>query len=215
MGTIAFGSVFLCTNETNKNTRRKMKKNIANFILLSVLGLASCCKIETVELPALTPDAQVSGMSTKSEDNNGCAYVRIAMFEDIEDYNVTVTDMWFEAVDTEVEIPEFGSDIATCGILSSSYENPSFDTEEGAFHSVNISRPTAIRIHFNLVLECEDGSCTLPIEDAVYTIKRSKAVWANGSSYTYIIRLDPQTLGLTEITFNPTIGGYQDVIVNC
>ena len=214
MGTIAFGCVFLCTNEMNKNTRHEMKKNITIFFLLSLLSLASCCKMETIELPAYAHEAQVDEFLTKSEGAEGCAYVRIAMFEDIEDYNVTVTDMWFESVDSEVELPEFGNGIASCGILSSSYENPSFDSEDGAFHCVNISRPTAIRIHFNLMLECEDGSCTLPIEDAVYTIKRSKAVWANGSSYTYIIRLDPQTLGLTEITFNPTIAGYQDVIVN-
>lgn len=191
-----------------------MKKNITIFFLISLFSLASCCKMETIELPAYAHDAQVDEFNTKSEEAEGCAYVRIAMFEDIDDYNVTVSNMWFEAVDTEVELPEFGNGIASCGILSSSYENPSFDSEDGAFHSVNISRPTAIRIHFNLVLECEDGSCTLPIEDAVYTIKRSKTVWANGSSYTYIIRLDPQTLGLTEITFNPTIAGYQDVIVN-
>ena len=49
--------------------------------------------------------------------------------------------------------------------------------------------------------------------DKVRKIKASKTKWESSCSYSYTLCLDAIVLGLTEITFDPTVNDYVDVNV--
>ena len=69
-------------------------------------------------------------------------------------------------------------------------------------------------VHFDALVTCENGgSYTIPVNDARIKIKASKTRWESSCSYSYALCLDATVLGLTEITFDPTVNDYVDVNV--
>ena len=69
-------------------------------------------------------------------------------------------------------------------------------------------------VHFDALVTYENGgSYTIPVNDARIKIEASKTKWESSCSYSYTLCLDATVLGLTEITFDPTVNDYVDVKV--
>lgn len=188
---------------------------VRTFFILTLIALASCTKLEIIDEPVANPSFIQEDFSTKTDEERGCAYVRIGMFNNFKDYTVTVTDLWVESRNGLVDLPQFGNNISSIDSISTSYDAPTWDNADTSFHCVDISgKLNAITVHFSLVLKSNDGKCTLTLEGEKYIINKSKTNWKDSNFYSYIIRLDAETLGLEEITFNPSVENFQDVVVN-
>lgn len=178
------------------------------FILFAALCLtmASCYSIDRDDIAfEMEQKASVS----RSGDGTGTAYVRIGMFENLDNHTVSITDISFEGANSEIAIPEFGTNISAVSFISASSSNPSFDTADGRFHSVKISpASTSITIRFSAVVSAEDGSYSFAVENVKHILEKSKNVWENNCSYSYLICVDEQMLGLQRITYDPTVNDY-------
>ena len=177
---------------------------------------ASCVKIEMpfapVEEEFLSDD---NGLSTRSQESGEYASIRYGVFENIDNHTVTITNIRIEGHNPAVEIPQLGTNISSASIISSSSDEPTFDLEGGEYHNIIPSGiPTNITVHFDALVSCENGLYTIPVENAEITIKASRNCWKGGNSYCYILCIDAKTLGLEEITFNPTVEDFENVTVS-
>lgn len=192
-----------------------MNKNtlfIAALFFVNIM--ASCCKIETVSLPAEEPFFQEMEeiILTRADGNDGEAYIRIGMYETIDNHSVTISNMWIETRNGNVELPEFGNNILTSDIISASAEAPTFDTENGDYHCVlPCSAASDILVHFDALVSCEQGNYTLPVTDVTVVIKSYKTNWKSNQYYSYELCINADTLGLVEITFDPEVSDFEDV----
>lgn len=188
-----------------------MRSLLSITLTILCLAAASCSKVEIEEYAPTRTDA---GQTTKTDEGNGYAFVRIGVYESIKDHSVTLTRVWVESDNSSYELPQFGS-FFTSSAVSSDSSAPVFDTAEGDFHMAN---PTvglaAVRVHFDAVVTSEFADYSIEIEDAVYTIDPRKAIWKSGGTYTYVIELSAELLGLHEVSFIATVADYDGVEVD-
>lgn len=209
VGRIAFLSSFLCTV---KQTNKVMNKKAFYTIALFIITLASCCKVEMIERPAIQEEQDVISIETRVEDGSEYAFVRIGMYENVDNHEVIITDINIKSSNPSIEIPEFGSNFTEVNAISSEAGTPTFDMAEGDYHSIIPSgKAMDIIISFNALVKCSEGYYEIQVENAGYTIKSSETKWKSNYSYSYEICVDAQMLGLTEITFNPSVDEYEDV----
>ena len=191
-----------------------MNKTILTIFIFCITVMSSCCIIEPVSQVAeeeyLTKSELRSGMSGENDP----ALVRIGIYETIDNHSVSIINMRIEGSNPNVELPLFGDNFISAGVLSSDKENPTFDMEEGDFHGIiPTGATTKITIHFDAVVKCEKEDYSITVTDAKITIPASRTNWKSGRTYNYVLCIDADTLGLTEITFNPTVTDYEDVNV--
>ena len=177
--------------------------------------MVGCSKYDIIE-PLYEKEQNIMPGSKADawHDENDFAFVRLGMYEDIENYNVTITDMWIES-DGDAILPDFGTNITSVDMISSSFTCPTFDVEGGKYHTVLIhENAVSLTIHFNALVTCADLSCPMTIEDAVYVIDASQTNWKKNNAYSYVITVNPELLGLRAITFNPTVSDFDNVECN-
>lgn len=140
------------------------------------------------------------------------ASARFGMFENIDSYRVKITRMWIDSDESGIILPDFASNVISSEFISSSCSEPTFDLEDGQYTKVLIPEtPSQIIIHFNALVILEDGSCTIPVEDAVFVINEGTAEWKDGMTYSYVMNINEKILGLMEISFDPTVSDYETV----
>lgn len=185
------------------------------FFAIFTLAMVGCSKYDIIE-PLYEKEQNIMPGSKADvcDDENDFAFVRLGMYEDIENYNVTITDMWIES-DGDAILPDFGTNITSVDMISSSFTCPTFDVEGGKYHTVLIhENAVSLTIHFNALVTCADLSCPMTIEDAVYVIDASQTNWKKNNAYSYVITVNPELLGLRAITFNPTVSDFENVECN-
>lgn len=190
-------------------------KAFFSFIILCTL-LASCCKFEVVS-PYEEEFVLVrhNAISSAKPNADQFASVRFGMFENIDSYRVKITRMWIDSDESGIILPDFASNIISSEFISSSCSEPTFDLEDGQYTKVLIPEtPSQIIIHFNALVILEDGSCTIPVEDAVFVINEGTAEWKDGMTYSYVMNINEKTLGLREISFDPTVSDFDTVGAN-
>ena len=180
--------------------------------------MASCQQFDIAEAPFQEEEKQMSAdynMSSKGNEDVEFAYVRVGVYEAVENHSVTITRMWIEGRNSSIELPVLGNNIVAVEAISDNADAPTFDTENGDWTKlVPSGSSTDIMVHFDALVTCENGgSYTIPVNDARIKIKASKTKWESNCSYSYTLCLDATVLGLTEITFDPTVNDYVDVNV--
>lgn len=187
-------------------------KAFFTIILSSIIVLASCGKMETFD-KQFKEEFNLTDASTKVEDCE-YAYVRLGVYENIEGHTVTITNMRIEGRKQTVAIPEFGTNITDSESISSDPEAPTFDMENGDFTGVLVSgTSTEITIYFDALVCREDIDFAIPVTDAKIRISASESKWENGKFYSYELCIDAKTLGLRQISFNPSVSDFDDVNV--
>ena len=193
-------------------------KSIFASLLISLSFMASCQQFDIAEAPFQEEEKQMSAdynMSSKGNEDVEFAYVRVGVYEAVENHSVTITRMWIEGRNSSIELPVLGNNIVAVEAISDNADAPTFDTENGDWTKlVPSGSSTNIMVHFDALVTCENGgSYTIPVNDARIKIKASKTKWESSCSYSYTLCLDATVLGLTEITFDPTVNDYVDVNV--
>ncbi|MDD6151191.1 MAG: hypothetical protein PUB45_02525 [Bacteroidales bacterium] len=179
----------------------------AKLIILAALycSLTSCFKIEP-DTEALF-EMQQNSYASRAESNDGHASVRIGVYENIEGYNVSISDIRFN-------VPGFGSHISAEDFISSFEAAPTFDTGNGDFNKINLgSAAGSITICFDATVCAEDGRCSLEIQNVSYTFEKGQTFWKSGCSYSYVLCINEEVLGLKRITFNPQVNDFEEVNV--
>ena len=99
------------------------------FFAIFTLAMVGCSKYDIIE-PLYEKEQNIMPGSKADvcDDENEFAFVRLGMYEDIENYNVTITDMWIES-DGDAILPDFGTNITSVDMISSSFTCPTFDVE--------------------------------------------------------------------------------------
>ena len=187
-------------------------KAFFSFIILCTL-LASCCKFEVVS-PYEEEFVLVrhNAISSAKPNADQFASVRFGMFENIDSYRVKITRIWIDSDESGIILPDFASNIISSEFISSSCSEPTFDLEYGQYTKVLIPEtPSQITIHFNALVMLEGESFSIAVEDAVYVIDGSQTSWADGMTYSYLIKVNEELLGLKEISFNPTVSDHETV----
>ena len=165
-----------------------MNKKAFYTIALFIITLASCCKVDVIEVPGMEEEQVAANLATRVEDGSEYAFVRIGMYENVDNHDVIITNISIKSSNPEVEIPMFGSN---------------FDMAEGDYHSIIPSgKGTDIIISFSALVKCSEGYYEIEVDDAEYTIKSSRTRWESNYSYSYEICVDAEMLGLTQVTFD-------------
>lgn len=193
-------------------------KSIFASVLISLSFMASCQQFDIVEAPVqeeVNQNIADYDASSKGNEDAEYAYVRVGVYEAVENHSVTITRMWLEGRNREIELPVLGNNIVAAEHISDNADAPTFDTENGDWTKILPSgTSTDIMVHFDALVSCENGGTyTIPVNDARIKIKASKTKWESSCSYSYTLCLDATILGLSEITFNPTVNDYVDVNV--
>ena len=193
-------------------------KSIFASLLISLSFMASCQQFDIAEAPFQEEEKQMSAdynMSSKGNEDVEFAYVRVGVYEAVDNHSVTITRMWIEGRNSSIELPVLGNNIVAVEAISDNADAPTFDTENGDWTKlVPSGSSTDIMVHFDALVTCENGgSYTIPVNDARIKTKASTTKWARSCSYSYTLCLDATVLGLTEITFDPTVNDYVDVNV--
>ena len=193
-------------------------KSIFASLLISLSFMASCQQFDIAEAPFQEEEKQMSAdynMSSKGNEDVEFAYVRVGVYEAVDNHSVTITRMWIEGRNSSIELPVLGNNIVAVEAISDNADAPTFDTENGDWTKlVPSGSSTDIMVHFDALVTCENGgSYTIPVNDARIKINASKTRWESSCSYSYTLCLDATVLGLTEITFDPTVNDYVDVNV--
>ena len=187
-----------------------MNKKAFYTIALFIITLASCCKVDVIEVPGMEEEQVAANLATRVEDGSEYAFVRIGMYENVDNHDVIITNINIKSSNPEVEIPMFGSNFTSVAALSSEAGNPTFDIAEGDYHSIIPSgRGTDIIISFSALVKCSEGYYEIEVDDAEYTIKSSRTRWESNYSYSYEICVDAEMLGLTQVTFDPSVEEYE------
>ena len=141
--------------------------------------MASCQQFDIAEAPFQEEEKQMSAdynMSSKGNEDVEFAYVRVGVYEAVENHSVTITRMWIEGRNSSIELPVLGNNIVAVEAISDNADAPTFDTENGDWTKVAPSgSSTDIMVHFDALVTCENGgSYTIPVNDARIKIKAQR-----------------------------------------
>ena len=170
-------------------------KSIFASLLISLSFMASCQQFDIAEAPFQEEEKQMSAdynMSSKGNEDVEFAYVRVGVYEAVDNHSVTITRMWIEGRNSSIELPVLGNNIVAVEAISDNADAPTFDTENGDWTKVVSSgSSTDIMVHFDALVTCENGgSYTIPVNDARIKIKaprpsgRAAALTATPSAST-------------------------------
>ena len=115
-------------------------------------------------------------MSSKGNEDVEFAYVRVGVYEAVDNHSVTITRMWIEGRNSSIELPVLGNNIVAVEAISDNADAPTFDTENGDWTKlVPSGSSTDIMVHFDALVTCENGgSYTIPVNDARIKIKAQR-----------------------------------------
>lgn len=193
-----------------------MKNLIISLIAIVSFAMVSCSSNEEMfdyGQNSKADQVQNNDNDTKAVYNfTDSAKVRIGMYNNIADYDLQITNMWFETELNPTMVPTFGQNIVNSGILPTSKNNAVFDQKDGAYNNaVPTVEGTDITVHFDVVMTGANGvGGKICLTDVTYTISSERTTWDEGCHYNYIIALTPEVLDLSPIQFGATVEDWQN-----
>ena len=70
-----------------------MNKKAFYTIALFIITLASCCKVDVIEVPGMEEEQVAANLATRVEDGSEYAFVRIGMYENVDNHDVIITNI--------------------------------------------------------------------------------------------------------------------------
>lgn len=182
-----------------------MKSIITSLFALLCLTMVSCSDSNDI---LGTQQSRFSGTRTYAGD----AYVRVGMYANLNGYCVRVKNMRVEDCLSVSNVSAFGTAITNADMLPNKLENAIFDNSDGKYNTITLCNETSwIVVHFDLEVSSDAHFETkMDFKDVKYYISPEKSNWTSGEYYDYVISIDKELLGLSEITFGAEVEDFQD-----
>ena len=106
-------------------------KSIFASLLISLSFMASCQQFDIAEAPFQEEEKQMCAdynMSSKGNEDVEFAYVRVGVYEAVENHSVTITRMWIEGRNSSIELPVLGNNIVAVEATEDRDAGFEFDT---------------------------------------------------------------------------------------